>query len=199
MRHHQTTTRYERARRPRANTGHTLVEIVIVVAVMAAIAGLALPRLDYVTMRLDANARATRGVLQQAWRLAIQKQHDILVGLDTAGHRLRVHEDLDTDGQIDSGERVTWRPLEEGVRFVTPPSGVAGAVSGAVAGPGVRTMNGLPTIVFRRNGSTSGDAELYLGAVERGGTRHRAVTVAQSTGRTEWFRWTNGAWHSGGI
>ncbi|HEX7120856.1 MAG TPA: type II secretion system protein [Gemmatimonadaceae bacterium] len=178
--------------------GHTLLEILIVVVILAGIAGLSLPRIDYIGLRLDSNARSIRGALQQAWRMSIQKQHDVLVGVDVVNRRLVIVEDANNDGIAAASERSTVRPLEEGVLFDAPPTGLTGPVSGPVAGPGVLTLGGLPTIGFHRNGSTSGDAELYLAAIDRGIMKRRAISVAQATGRTEWFRWANNSWRSGG-
>ncbi len=189
-----------RSRRQLRRRGHTLIELIIVTSVLTVIAGMALPRLNYTAMRLDANVRVVRSALQQAWRMSIQKQHDVLVSMDIAGGRIRVVEDNDNDGQPGSGERVTWHPLQEGARFAAPAAGVNGAVSGPVVGPGVRTVTSWPTITFHRNGSTSGDAEVYIAADNRGVTEFRGITVAQATGRTEWFRRVNSAWwRSGGI
>lgn len=179
--------------------GHTLIETVIVLTLMAILAGMAVPRLNYTSMRLDANVRVVRAVLQQAWRMSVQKQHDVLVSVDVAGGRMRIVEDANNDGQPTAGERVTWRPLEEGAVFDVPPAGLSGAVSAAVVGTGVKTVTSMPTVYFRRNGSTSGDAEFYLSTMYRGTREWRGVTVAQATGRTEWFRLAGGSWKSGGI
>lgn len=168
--------------------------------IIMALAGFAAPRLNYTSMRLDANVRIVRSVFQQAWRLSIQNQHDILVSLDTASRRIRTLEDVNQDGLPSAGERLTWKPLEDGAQFDVPASGLTGAVTASVSGPGVRTVQSMPTITFRRNGSTSGDVELYLSIQYRGVKEFRGVTIAQATGRTEWFRRVNSTWwRSGGI
>lgn len=187
------------ALRQTSRRGHTLVETLIVLALMAVLAGMAVPRLNYTSMRLDANVRVVRGVLQQAWRMSVQKQHDVLVSVDVAGRRMRILEDANNDGLATAGERVMWRPLEDGAAFDVPPVGITGAVAAEVVGTGVKTVTSMPTVYFRRNGSTSGDAEVYLSATYRGTKEWRGVTLAQATGRTEWFRRAGGAWKSGGI
>jgi Tfp pilus assembly protein FimT len=176
-----------------------MIELLIVLALMATLAGIAMPRINYVALRVDANARTVRGVLQQAWRMAVQKQHDVLVSFDTAGRRVRTLEDANNDGLPTAGERTVWRPLEDGVRFDAPSNGVTGAVTAAVVGPGLKTVTSYPTVTFRRNGATSGDIEVYVAAQNRTLWERRAVTMAQATGRTEWFRYVNSAWRSGGI
>jgi prepilin-type N-terminal cleavage/methylation domain-containing protein len=189
-------------RRPRRSgrRGHTLIETVIVLTVIAALAGIAGPRMNYSAMRLDANARVVRAVFQQAWRASIQNQHNMLVSVDTASRRIRVVEDANNDALPNTGERVMWRPLEDGAVFDVPASGVNGPVATSVSGPGVRSVQSMPTIIFRRNGSTSGDVEVYLSIQHRGVKEFRGVTVAQATGRTEWFRRVKSTWwKSGGI
>lgn len=183
----------------RGRRGHTLIEMMIVVAVLAVIASMAMPRVDYGAMRLDGNARKLRGILQQAWRLSIQRQHDIHVSIDAATGRIRTFEDNDNDGTADGGERISWQSLEEGARFAAPATTVSGVSPAPMSGPGVNTVELLPTVTFRRNGSTSGDVELFLNLDYRGTSAWRAITVAPATGRTDWFRLVNGAWRSGGI
>ena len=107
---------------------------------------------------------------------------------------------MNNDGLPNTGERVTFRPLEEGALFDVPASGVHGTVTSSVSGTGVKTVQSMPSIIFRRNGSTSGDVELYLSTQHKGVKQFRGVTVAQATGRTEWFRLVKGSWwRSGGI
>jgi prepilin-type N-terminal cleavage/methylation domain-containing protein len=188
-----------RGRMRSASRGHTMIEMLIVLTLMAALAGIAMPRLDYVGMRLDGNARAVRGVLQQAWRLSIQKQHDVIVNFDVAGGRLRIVEDANNDGAASGDERIRWHPLQDGAAFGVPPLGVLGSPGTPVAGAGVRNLESMPSVTYRRNGSTSGDIELFLRASHHGATYWRAITVAQGTGRAEWFRLVNGTWKSGGM
>lgn len=193
-------TRSIEAGRLTRRRGHTLVETIIVISMIAVLAGIAMPRLNYSAFRLDANVRVVRAVFQQAWRQSIQSQHDMLVSLDTVGKRIRLLEDKNNDGIKNVGERFTWRPLEEGAMFDVPATGVAGPVTSSVSGTGVRTVESMPTVIFRRNGSTSGDIEVYLSITRKGVKEFRGVTVAQATGRTEWFRRVNSTWwKSGGI
>lgn len=184
--------------RDHSRRGHTLIELMIVVVMISIIAGIAIPRVNFTDLRLDANVRIVRSVLQQAWRSSIQKQHDVIVSFNTSAGTMRILEDVNNDGAASTGERISWRPLEEGVIFATPPAGVNGTVTAEVVGGGVRTISTFPSVVFRRNGSTSGDTEIYLNATGRSGTSWRALTVAQSTGRTDWFRRVNNTWRSGG-
>ena len=189
-----------RATLARSRAGHTLIEMMIVVTIVAGVSAVAIPQINYPAMRIDANTRAIRATMQQAWRLSIQKQHDVDVSFDVAGKRVRTLEDMDNNRAAGTGERITWRPLEEGAILATPPSRVGGAAGPqAVVGDGVVTVDGMPTIIFHRNGSTSGDSEIYISLSARGRTERRALLVAQATGRTDWYKYLNGAWRSAGL
>jgi hypothetical protein len=70
-------------------------------------------------------------------------------------------------------------------------------VSSPVSGPDVRTLDGMPSVIFRRNGAASTDVDVYVAAAR--GSDYRAVSVVQATGRTDWFRYVNSAWKPAGI
>jgi prepilin-type N-terminal cleavage/methylation domain-containing protein len=186
-------------RRRQSRPAFSLTEMLVVLALIGIVAGWALPRVDVAKFRADAAARVVRGTLQQAQRLAILRQYDISVGFDTTARRLRIHEDVNNDGIQDPGERVMWRPIEEGVAFAKPPVGVNGTSATSLVGSNLRAIGDLPTIIFRRDGSASTDLEVYLlGAVDHP-TSFRAVTVIQSTGRADPYRYRGSAWAKGGA
>ena len=183
-----------------ASAGVTLLELLTVLVIVGIVAAFGLPRLDYSRFRADAAARIVRGTLQQAQRNAIQRQHNIVVSVDVAGNRIRTVDDTNNDSRVDAGERVVWRPLEEGARFATPATTLAGATTTtAVVGPNVRAVDGMPTIVFHSNGSASTDVEIYLTTARTAATDFRAVQVTQSTGRVEWFRNNSAGWRRDGV
>jgi type II secretory pathway pseudopilin PulG len=175
--------------------------MLVVVTVMGIIAGVTLPRVNFAQHRANAAAAFVRGTLQQAQRMAIVRQFDVVVMVDTVAGKLRVLEDADNDGRVDAGERVSSRPLEEGARFAAPSAGVNGPAARSIVGAGLRTVDGLPAIVFHRNGSSSTNLELYLSVRGRRSPEMRAVTVAQATGRAEWFRrsYDDARWNGGGL
>lgn len=185
--------------RQTTRVGYTLLELMLVLVVGGIVTAIALPRLDLTRYRSDAEAQFIRTLLQQAQRAAIVQQHDVLVSVDTSGGRVRLAWDGNNDGVISSGERSTWHSLETGTRFTAPSVGIDGSATSTVAGTGLRTVDGYPTIVFHRDGSTGGDATIYVET-----TAHRrafrAVSVIQSTGRTDWYRQaSSGAWARGGL
>lgn len=179
--------------------GFTLVELVFVVVIIGMVTAFALPRLDLGSYRADAATQAAGAVLRTAQRAALTRQYDVLVSADVSGRRIRLLYDANDDGLQSSGERATWRSLPDNAWFAGPPAGgLTGGATGSLVGPGVRTVDRMPTLVFHRDGSTSGDAEMYLAARVGGHTAWRALQVTQATGRVDWYRYRT-TWVRGGI
>lgn len=187
--HHRTSIRRG------SGGGFTLVEILIVVVIIGIVAATAVPRLDTSGMRADAAARGVRGAIQVAQRTAVMRQFDVILSIDVANRAVRVVEDRNNNAAVDDGERTTWVRLDEATRFATPPApvGVAGGDPGAVMLSQPRTIGGLPSIIFRRNGAASSDAEIFLQGATGRGESLRAITVVRATGRAEWYR-RDGSW-----
>lgn len=176
--------------------GFTLPELAIVVVIVGVLVGFAIPRFPVSGMRADAAVRIVRSELQAAQRAAITRQSNIVVGVDVANNRLRILEDTNNDELASTGERVRMRPIEENVRLRAPGMGrVNGAaLTAEYVGTNLRIRDGLPTIVFRRDGSASTDLELYLSSTAHEMNSWRGVTVAPSTGRADAWRRTAADW-----
>ncbi len=173
----------------------TLIEVLMVVIIVGILLAVTIPRFPVVASRSDAGVRNVRGLLQVAQRSAVTRQSSVIVGVDATNHRFRIHEDTDNDLTVDAGERVRSEPLQEGVVLGTPAwGGVNGSVSGPVVGTNLRTIEGLPSIVFRRDGSSSSDLELYLSARAGAADGWRAVVVLPSTGRADAWRSSEQTW-----
>lgn len=179
--------------------GFTLLELVIVLAIIGIIAAFAAPRVNFTQYRMDAGVRLLATTLQRAQRLAITRQYDVIVSFDVAGRRMRLLEDADNDGAISAGDRQEWKSLEDGVQFATPSGGLTGPAGDAVVGANLRTVAGMPTLIFRRDGSASTDLEVYVSAGRTNQNDFRAVSVVEATGRTQWFRYIGGQWKPGGL
>ena len=180
-----------RRRAGRSRAGFSLIELMLVLVVMGLVAGMTLPKLNLNGSRADGAAQQIRGALMIAQRTAITRQYDVLVSIDTARGTLRIVEDSNDTGKLDAREVQHWRPIEraEGNAFAIPPKGYsAPSVTAPVVGSGIRSLDGLPTITFHRDGSASSDAEIYLVNASRGKPAFRCVTVTRSTGRAEAYR-----------
>jgi len=180
----------------RARGGFTLIEIMMVVVIIALVAGFAVPKLNVAKFKADAGARVVVSTMQLAERTAVQRQHDVVVSFDLGQNRMRIHEDRDNDRSLDTGEPVRWRSLEEGIRFRTPPRTISGGTgTAAVVGADIRTVDGMPTIIIHRDGSTNTSAEIYLTTPRTVATDFRAIRLTQATGRlTWWIHNTSGSW-----
>ena len=188
----------QKARRQRLQ-GFTLFELIAVIVIISVLAGVALPRVNLHQFRIDAGVRVVQSALQQSTRFAVQKQHDVYVSFDIPGKRLMIVDDLNNSGTADAGERVQWRVLEDGVRFAVPPSSIGGNAVAAVAGTNLKAINGLPTIIFRRDGAASTDLQVYITSTRPDSGDFKALSVARSTGHVDYYRYKAGNWVRGGV
>lgn len=177
-------------RKTSSHRGFTLAETMVVLVILAMVITLAIPRMDTSRYRADAVAHIVRTTLQTASRTAITRQHDMIVSFDTLGDRISILYDANNDGVAGVDERITTRGLETGVLFADPtiPGITGGQILSAVEGPSIAMRNGMPSVTFHRDGSTSSDAQVYVSIAARGPKFYRAVSVVQSTGRVEWYR-----------
>jgi prepilin-type N-terminal cleavage/methylation domain-containing protein len=179
----------------RPPSGFSLVELLIVLAMIGILAAIAVPRFDLSGRRADAAAYQVRALLQRAQRTALTGQHDVLVGIDTAQQRIAIFEDRNNNRTLDAGERLSWSSLEPPARFAIPLAGLDAKArkSAVVNASTLRAGITIPGIVFRRDGSASAEVEIYLSAGS--GTRQewRALRVERAIGRADAFRWVGGA------
>jgi prepilin-type N-terminal cleavage/methylation domain-containing protein len=176
--------------------GFSIVELIVVMAMLSIIAAIGLPRINTVKYKADAAAQLTRTLLQNAQREAITRQSNVILSIDTATNRLRVVQDYNNNDTLNTTDRVVWRHLEEGARFAPPTMGRigGGSLSAAYAGSSLRTVSSLPGLIYRRDGSASSDIEIYLTMRQGVATEYRAVAVAPSTGRVDIYRYAGTAW-----
>jgi prepilin-type N-terminal cleavage/methylation domain-containing protein len=182
--------------------GFTLLETLLVVAVMGVLAIVALPRIDLYRIQANAGVQILSTTMVAAQREALTKQHDIILTFDAGNKRMRMIWDANSNSNIDAGEKIRTIPLDTRLAF-----GLGGAPARAFGTAAInfnRTINGLPALVFHRNGSASGIGGFYLSstrAVLDGTTKWnrdtRAVEIVRATGRTEWFRYNGSAWMRG--
>ncbi|MDB4898389.1 MAG: hypothetical protein JWN53_197 [Gemmatimonadetes bacterium] len=178
-----------------------MIELVIIVVVMGLMVRMLLPRLSVGKSRADAGAQQVRSVFLTALRSTLTNQSDVIVSFDTARGRIRIAEDRNNNGLIDSNEVKYWRSLGDGNAFRIPPVGCScGTVNPGtpIVGASLKTVDNFPTVVFHRDGSTSSAMEVYLAASWKGRTDYRLVTLTRSTGRSDLWKFSgkdaSGAW-----
>lgn len=180
----------------RATHGFTVIELLMVVALISIMAAVAIPRINFNRYRADAAGRLVRTQLQTAQRNALTRQANVIASFDLTDNRIRTILDLNGNDAVDAGEKVDHRRLEEGARYATPTwAGPNGSTPGAaVVGSNLRTVAGMTSVIFRRDGSASSDVEVYVTMRPAVAEEYRAITLAQSTGRSELWKWNGTAW-----
>jgi len=182
---------------PVGRGGFSLIEITVVVVLMGALFAIAIPRIDFAKPGINAAVQQASLTLLSANRMAIQRQHNVVVAFDTAQSIIRIHADANNDGVMDAGELVRQVKLEDGVRF-----GLGGASARSIGPTAVtftRTQGGLPAVTFSRGGTASEFGGFYLSSVGTppNGNRPtdtRAFEVERAIGRFERFFYANSLW-----
>jgi Tfp pilus assembly protein FimT len=169
-----------------------------VVSVVAIVAAFGFPKINLHRFRLDAGVRVIQTSLQQAEREAVKRQHNFVVSFDVLGKRVRILDDQNNNNTADGTERVVWRTLDDGIKFHPPPAGFFGGASAEVAGTKLTTVNGYPSIIYRRDGAASTDLQVYITSTRGQNGDFRLLSVTRATGRVDWYRYGSG-WKRGSI
>lgn len=191
-----------RSRQPdRVTVGFTFVEIVIVLTIIGLLTAIVAPRIDLERYQVDTAMEGVGATLLMAHRLAVTKQHDVIVSFDVPGAAILIHEDANNDGVLDGDERQRREPLGDKVVF-----GRGGAPAHRIGDAVVsfdRVHQGRPALTFHRNGSASEAGGFYLTARRAENASGelpsyaRVVEIVRATGRVSWHRFANDAWRRG--
>ena len=166
----------------------------LVLALIAIMAAMALPKVSFLRFRQDANGRLVQRTLISAQQTAIKNNTNVLFVIDYAAARMRVVQDTNSNGAIDGSDPwISWA-LADGAKFAIPTVTLDGATAYYATGPGITTTSAGPTLTFLPNGSASGDAIVYIGVSSGRSDALRAIELAGSTGRSRLWRYLNGAW-----
>ncbi|MDH5233505.1 MAG: prepilin-type N-terminal cleavage/methylation domain-containing protein [Gemmatimonadota bacterium] len=181
------------ARRRRA---FTLIEILMVMALMGLVVGFAVTRVSYWGYRMDANVRLLQNVVIGAQQTAITKNVTVQVMFDATEDRVRILQDYNNNGIMDASDSVRYRPLADGAEFQAPPTTIDGVAPAYMTGPGVvATGNPLQLAIrIEANGSLSGDVVVYVGSPRNLPEDFRAMTIVGATARTGFWSRGGGVW-----
>jgi len=169
--------------------GFTLLELMLVVVIMGVFMSLAIPKMNISRSRAEGSAQQIRSVFLTAQRTSLTRQYDVIVSFDTSNkNAIRIGEDANNDGVVTGVEWKFWRSLGEGT-FMMPAVGSDNTNPPAAKIVGTfKTVDGMPSIIFHRDGSASTDAEVYVGSPYKNRTDFRMVTLTRSTARSDLFR-----------
>ncbi len=177
--------------------GFTLIELVMVIVILGLLVAFAAPKIDVTSYRVNSAMQVMGTTILTAQRQALTQQHDVIVRFDSAGNRIRIHEDRNNDGAIGTGEHV--RAVNLGERIVFGRGGAPAMPMGS--GPIVvaKRVGGVQVLTFHRDGSASEVGGFYFtsATAQSLSTRPedaRAVRVERATGRASWYRYRNNTW-----
>lgn len=178
-------------------TGFTLIELVMVMAMIGIMVGIAAPRIDIAGYRVSSAHQVLGTTILTAQRQALTQQHDIVVRFDTATRSLVVHQDRDNDAAVDVGEHVRRVPLGESVVFGLGDAPARDALSTAISF--TQRVDGDPALTFHRDGSASEGGGFYVTSNKAAGDGNfpqhsRLVIVERSTGRATAYRYLGSTW-----
>jgi prepilin-type N-terminal cleavage/methylation domain-containing protein len=188
-----------------ARAGFTMIELAIVIGVVAILAAVAIPNIDFQRYRMDTGLRNVQNQMIAANYTAVQRNCPVVITFFYTQGQFRVVTDLNSSGTWNSNEPRNWRTLSDGVKFVIPPSTIDGASPYYATGPGIYYLNATgqtstcptcPTMQFFPNGSTTGDVVVYLGSGKTGDNSvYRAVQIFGATSKVYlWRMQKDGTW-----
>lgn len=179
--------------------GLTVIELVMVVVIIGIISMIALPRISIDRYRADGAGRLALILLQEAQRNAITRQSNVIVSFDAVLNRFRVVQDYNNNDTINTTDLVQYRNMGDGATFAMPAwSGAVGedgtAPTASFSGTGLSTISGLPTVIFRRDGSASGDLTLFVTTRAAVPNEYREIVVTAATGRADLYKFNGSGW-----
>jgi len=177
--------------------GFTLVELIVVLAVVGVLASMAAPRFEPGRWRADSGAQELMVALIGAQRLAVLRQHDVSVTFLIDERALEIHRDLNNNGVVDAGEDVRLVELPETIGFGLGPTPSLSA-DPVLATVTFRDGPRGPRLVYHRNGSASEAGRIYLrarfGSLSEDAESSRALAVERATGEVRCFSYRTGTW-----
>jgi len=176
-------------------SGFTLAEILLVVVILGILTSMVTPLFSPGRWRADSAVQELALSLNAAQRLAVLRQHDVVVRFLLSDRTVRIHQDENNNGVEDAGEDTRLLELPETVGFGIGPVPALPEGAPPVSFP---VRRGYPTLVFHRNGSANATGAVYLrpmeGSLSGSAQAVRALTVERATGEVRCHSYRTGAW-----
>jgi len=177
------------------HAGFTLIEVVFVMVIVGILTSIVTPLFSPGRWRADAAVQELAVGLNAAQRLAVLRQHDVVVRFRLSERSVLVLQDANNNGTQDDGEDARVLELPETVGFG---SGTVPNLPEGVAPVSFPVRGGDPTLIFHRNGSANTTGAVYLrpleGELSGASQGVRALTVERATGEVRCFSFRTGSW-----
>ncbi len=175
--------------------GFSLYELLFVLVIVGIITGMMTPLFSPGRWRADNAVQELALSLAAAQRLAVLRQHDVVVTFDVDDRAYTILEDNDNDGEQDDGENYRLVQLPETIGF---DRGAAPALPEGGAAITFAPQTGDPVLTFHRNGSASTSGAIYLrpveGSLASSTEAVRALTIERATGEVRCYSYRTGSW-----
>lgn len=179
------------------NSGFTLVEMVFVVVIVGILASMMTPLFSPGRWRADGAVQELAISLNAAQRLAVLRQHDVVIRFRISDRVVFIHQDANNNGAEDDGEGTRTLDLPETVGFG---SGSVPNLPQGAAPVSFPVRAGDPTLIFHRNGSANATGAVYLrpmeGSLSDTSEGVRALTVERATGEVRCLSYRTGSWEA---
>ena len=183
------------ATREPLRSGFTLVEVLFVMVMVVILASMMTPLFSPGRWRADSAVQELAAGLNAAQRLAVLRQHDVIVRFLLSERSVLILQDANNSGAQDDGEDGRTLDLPETVGFG---SGTVPNLPAGAAPVSFPVRGGDPTLIFHRNGSANATGAVYLrpleGEMSGAPQGVRALTVERATGEVRCFSYRTGSW-----
>jgi type II secretory pathway pseudopilin PulG len=183
-----------RGERPLRANGFTLAEVGVVVIMVGVLAAVAIPLITPARFRVNSATMEVATEFLAAQRMAVLKGHNIVIAFDEDGGTVRIHEDANNDGAIQTDEATQLTHLPEGAAFGRAGAPAIGSSSQAVTF--TQRQGSLRKLTFHRNGSASEEGYVYITGTQGGALAKntRAIQVIRATARVKCWSYQLGSW-----